>query len=399
MSSAAALWRKLERESSGYRNSVTLELDEALFVGVDVADLLRMLARDDSSWPGVLLRVFVDGDRRRRRWEQRVLDAPPAPGEPLEAWFERLFPRGGVALLLMSAERYSEPFARRCAWLTRPVRERCDPGRHEVEGMLLLARDCTTPFGVHRDNPGSLALHTATGPGTKRMLSWTALDHDPRVYRDADACPPPDGVHPLEPRSLHLLPNGLRWHMGEVRGFSVGLALALRRLEDAELVSGALRSYSDRAPTETQPTREFDPRPGPQPLRPVAGPQVRARDWVAQLVAHHRAERSSNAGHRVPPCLDPDEVRPGARIRRLADFPLEHEKGSQRLLLWARGRPFSFRHHTVLAELLARLATEPCRWEAVDTLVRIFSDRLEAPALLAILTHLLRAGALEQAWP
>lgn len=371
----------------------------------DVTEVLRAFCKVPPK--SLILRVYQDGGNFSSE-QARVLASPPADGESLASWWQRMWRKKPTALVLNGVERFHEGLCRRVAALLRPVLAARGIPVGGIDIALFIGDYGYTPFGVHADPDPAFLI--PVGSAVKTLSVWS-----PSVFRkragtrdvsfDLATLLPEAQSFALAEGSLFFLPAG-HFHIGRNDGLSVTMTVSLGEVSRRALAKKALRAVLERS-LLTLPATDLafgDCAPSNQRLideavalvEGAAAAGTTAADWLRAGADAYCLSMLSNGGFRLSPLerQEPAVSLRGRTIAGAAPFQIKYQLlGDGRMALFVRGACVTIKANPELPAVIDRI--NEGRLLGVSEIVTALGRRWTEGATLHVLALMSNLGGIE----
>lgn len=297
---------------------------------------------------------------KRDRYDQLLYKLPFQSDKTLEELYYGLFKKKKASILLRSPERYYEPLAKRVANFIHPLIQQFGLPQFTWTTALIIGNYNYTPFGIHFDAGNQRAIHTMVGKGKKKMWFWKRDKVDKIIeshginklrYYSEDELPkliPHGKSHLIEENDFYFLPNH-HYHIAHVEEFTIGLAIAIDRIDQNSLVTKAIQSFMSYNLSDClQQYSGLDFQSDSIDYMDLkkAEQKISNINWLADSVKGEILKRESNQGNAVAPRLKnaPHQDLNKFTIKINSPFRIKWLVNQNDLKLYVRNRviPLSF---------------------------------------------------------
>jgi hypothetical protein len=318
-------------------------LPASQFAAADVLGTLSAL-HEDAAGAAATVRAYVKG-AQSHELEDRVIHAPPRPGESLERWSRRMFGRRRFGVVINYAERWNDELTRKVALFLAPLyRASGSPLAHAIEINIFFGDYGYTPFGAHRDDAVTSVVHLHVGPASKTMTTWS-----PRRYRSITGggrpCFAPGSIvrggrsFRVDAGDIFVLPAGC-YHVGWTPRFSAGIAVAITPQKPEAALQKAIVTYGSELAQAASRSRA----------------SLTTSAWLQSILARFRARQASLLGfHALPLPRRPRRLN-NCVVALAAPFPIGSAAARDgRGWLYVRGTEIGLRTNRAIERIVRQL--------------------------------------------
>ena len=378
-SSGIGLTDQLIAETDGFEKPLHLpQICDPVVLAAFVRQAIIRLCTDDTVERDQSLRLWVEqsGDDA---FEERLFGHPPDPAEKMADWAKRVFGDLRWGLTLNGAERWTPELAETLVPELMSISERMPPPSTRYELVLFVGDYARTPFGFHRDPINLRALHFHIGPGSKSFYIDPSNQAKLKRFKSMETIAAECIRFDVMPGDGFFIPAH-KPHLGSSNGFSMAIAVAIRREFKATLMkaafSNAATTWLEKFPLPADPSAFWQEEGTWVDISVLPNGDAPLRDHAEKALSEYGLQQRSNAGFTKPPrpLFDLPQT---DRIVLKSSFPLYAIRSADRVRLFLRGIVFDIAYDDDLINWLAEaqkgvpvtIDTEPRRVLA-DLLLR-----------------------------
>lgn len=338
---------------TGFNQAITMTLIHKLFL---------RLREDPMACHNDLIRLYVDGKRKKRFGEEAFLDALPELGTDLNEWMEAHFAKQDFLIFINYSGSWNNEFASLFANLARPIINKYPPLSLTLETHLILGRYKSTPFGVHIDDENDRVIHFHISGEEKYLHLWQKDDFHKLTgsydfMEDMEPIAEHKVTHPISPGSSFVLPAEY-YHVGESPDISVVAALALSKISKKKLVTYVM----DEAKSEiTQRINSdvdfshFDPEPILSDFENDTFYEgLTFKSVFLNALERYTCCRNSNLHFVERPLIEDNQSFGDDQVlTKKAPFNIDFCVQGERLYLYSRGHRFTVKAYPLIESLCA----------------------------------------------
>lgn len=365
----------------------------------DVLSALRSLSGQEPYGTGI--RVFEDGGLIAEG-QKRVMDNPPAEGETVSQWANRLFGDKRFGLVVNSAERYNDKLTGKIAAWFEDVLDISGFPVGGLEMVFFIGNYGFTPFGVHLDRDQATVFHFNLGPGHKTGFVWTKDEYVSLTGSTDFHFKPEDiidqaAAHEFGPGDIYAMPSQT-YHIARCDELTVDVAVALVRMSTHQLADKLVSAFRDDL-LKTEDDIAIPPIVNWDEDLPSSYTQVESRLAMrslsnGQFGQEYLARLRSNGGFNAPPgprSMD-QHIVPKGQIQATQPYQMHAFNSHDRTLLFARGYKLNLVAAPALSELISSLNTGVSL--EFDEAIKTLSRDYEPSTAKALLRRLIEIRAL-----
>jgi len=219
------------------------------FTTKEIHKLLIRIKDDPLACHRDLIRLYIDGKRKKRFSEKAFLADLPDLEIDLNKWLEIYFEGKDFLLFINYSGSWSNELAVLLANFSAPLLEKFLPLSLSLESHVIIGRYQTTPFGVHIDDPNDRVIHFNLSENEKYLHLWDKEKYKKLTgsfdyIENMDEIQESRQTYRIKKNDAFVLPAAF-YHVGESPEISTVFVLALTKLSKKDLIARVMNEMKN----------------------------------------------------------------------------------------------------------------------------------------------------------